>query len=403
MRWETAAAPFTPGGLAFRKLPGVFIILWQPPYCVIMIRHVSKTYLRWRLNIFKYVVLLISFCITLFSLGCGQKPAVMQEFSDEKFIMDTLIQIKVICEDKEKGQQALDNAFAAFERIHNTTDRFQKNGQTTSESNDVATINENAGTKPATASVDTINMIERSNYFAGSTAGAFDVSIGPVMDLWGFGKSEQHVPSDEEINRALSLVDYNKVKVDRNNMTVFLSKPGMSLDLGGVAKGYATDVAVKALREMGIQHAMINAGGNVYALGSKPDGSPWRVGVQDPRDAKGIIAVLSVKDKAVVTSGDYQRYFEQEGVRYHHIVNPSTGKQARDVMQTTVVTDSATDADILSTTLFVLDSQKGMRFVQELITTGAIFISADRQVSYTDNLTDQLKFTGAGDYKTDKD
>ncbi|MDD4237280.1 MAG: FAD:protein FMN transferase [Desulfotomaculaceae bacterium] len=316
--------------------------------------------------------------------------------------MDTLIQITVISEDEEKGAKALEKAFAEYERIHSITDRFQKDGQTIAASNDVVAINENAGTKPVTVSVDTINMIERSNYFAGSTGGAFDVTIGPVMDLWGFGESEQHVPADEEINRALSLVDYNKVKVDPDNMTAFLSKPGMSLDLGGVAKGYATDEAVKALRAMGIQHAMINAGGNVYALGAKPDGSPWRVGVQDPRGEKGIIAILSVKDKAVVTSGDYQRYFEQEGVRYHHIVAPSTGKQARDVMQATVVAASATDADILSTTLFVLGSKSGMSFVQELPATGAIFVGADKQVSYTDNLTDQLKFTGEGDYKTAK-
>lgn len=313
--------------------------------------------------------------------------------------MDTLINITVYSEDKEKGQKALEEAFGAFERLHNATNRFQNNNQTATASNDVVKINENAGIKPVSVSADTINMIERSNYFAGTAGGAFDVTIGPLMDLWGFGKTEQHVPSDEEINRALGLVDYNKVQVDRNNMTVLLSQPGMGLDLGGVAKGYATDEAVKVLREMGIQHAMINAGGNVYALGSKPDGSPWRVGVQDPRGAKGIIAILFLKDQAAVTSGDYQRYFEQEGVRYHHIINPSTGKQARDVMQTTVVTKSATDADILSTTLFVLGAENGMNFVRELPDTGAIFIGAGRQVNYTENLNDRLEFTGEGDYK----
>lgn len=313
--------------------------------------------------------------------------------------MDTLIQITVYSENEAKGQKALEEAFGAFERIHDTTNRFQKNGQTAVASNDVVKINENAGIKPVAVSADTINMIERSQYFAGSSGGAFDVSVGPVMDLWGFGKTEQHVPSDEEIKGAMSLVGYNKVQVDPNHMTVFLTKPGMSLDLGGVAKGYATDEAVKALKEAGIQHAIINAGGNVYALGDKPDGSPWRVGVQDPRGEKSIIGILYVKDRAVVTSGDYQRYFEQEGVRYHHIIDPTTGKQARDVMQTTVVTDSATDADILSTTLFVLGAQKGMRFVQELPGTGAIFIGADRQVTYTENLHDQLEFTGEGNYQ----
>jgi thiamine biosynthesis lipoprotein len=316
--------------------------------------------------------------------------------------MDTLVQITVYCNDEQKGKKALENAFAAFERIDVLTDRFSKDGELDYTSSDVIKVNDNAGIKPVQVSVDTINIMQRAYYFAELTEGAFDVSIGPVMDRWGFGKSRQYVPTDEEIKRAMSLVDYRKVEVDPNNYTLFLSKPGMSLDLGGVAKGYATEEAVKALKELGVQHAMINAGGNVYALGGKPDGSPWRVGVQDPRGDKGIIAILSVKDSAVVTSGDYQRYFDQGGVRYHHIINPFTGKQARDVMQTTVVAKSATDADILSTLLFVLGPRRGMSFVKSLPGTGAIFVESDRQVTFTEDLTGRLEFTGDGGYKTTK-
>ena len=174
----------------------------------------------------------------------------------------------------------------------------------------------------------------------------------------------------------------------------------MVMDLGGCAKGYATDEAFEALREAGIRHAIINAGGNVYALGTKPDGSPWRVGVQDPRNPQGIIAVLAVSDRAVVSSGDYQRFFEQDGNRYHHILDPATGKPAGQVMQTTVVADSAIDADILSTTLFVLGTQKGLDFVKGLPATEAVFVGLDKQINYTEGLSGQLDFTGDGDYKT---
>lgn len=342
--------------------------------------------------------LVICLLVLLICWGCGQKSTQLQAFKGERFIMDTLVEITVVCEDEQKGKAALEKAFSAFEKINDLTDRFPKYGQKVSAVSDVIRINENAGSKPVVVSADTINIIQRSQYYAELSGGAFDITIGPVMDMWGFGKSGQQAPTDEEIKKALSLVDYRKVVLESTSSTGFLSNTGMSLDLGGVAKGYATDMAVKALRELGVEHAMINAGGNVYALGGKPDGSPWRVGVQDPRGDKGIIAILSLKDAAAVTSGDYQRYFEQGGVRYHHIVEPSTGQPARDLIQTTVVADSATDADILSTLLFVLGPQQGMNFAKGLPGTGAIFVSSDKKLSFTDNLSERLELTGDGGY-----
>jgi len=313
--------------------------------------------------------------------------------------MDTLIQITVYSDDGQRGKEALDKAFAEFERISNLTDRFSKEGKNTALSSDVIRINENAGIKPVQVSADTLKIIQRSLYYAQLSGGSFDITIGPIMDLWGFGKNEQHVPSDEQIKETLALVDYRKVIVDQDNGTVYLQKPGMSLDFGGVAKGYATEAAAKVLRESGIKHALINAGGNVYALGTKPDGTQWRVGVRDPRNENGLIAVLSVKDTSVVTSGDYERYFEEGGIRYSHLIDPSTGKQARDLIQTTVVTESSTDADILNKPLFVLGRQRGMSFAGNLQGVGAIFVGADKQVTFTGNLTDQLEFTKNSGYQ----
>lgn len=347
----------------------------------------------------RWSLIIILLFVVIACPGCRLKSAPLKPFTDEKFLMDTLIQVTVYSDDEQKGKEALTKAFAEFERIDKLTDRFPKDGEITAASSDVIRINENAGIRPVQVSTDTINIIQRSLYYAHLSGGSFDITIGPIMDLWGFGKNEQHIPSDEQIKETLSLVDYRKVIVDPNNGTVYLQKPGMSLDFGGVAKGYATEEAAKILRELGIKHALINAGGNVYALGAKPDGTPWRVGVRDPLNGNGIIAVLSVKDTSVVTSGDYERYFEEGGVRYSHIIDPSTGKQARDLMQTTVITESSTDADILNKPLFVLGRQRGMNFAKNLQGVGAIFVSADKQITFTGNLADRLEFTGNGDYQ----
>ncbi|WP_243153080.1 FAD:protein FMN transferase [Sporotomaculum syntrophicum] len=313
--------------------------------------------------------------------------------------MDTLVHITVFCEDEHQGKKALDEAFTAFERISHLTDRFNYQDKTTPLSGDVIKVNNNAGNSPVRVSDDTLTILKRSNYFSELSGGAFDVTIGPLMDLWGFG-SNRHEPEQEEINEALTLVDYEKIKIDYEQGTVFLPKSGMLLDLGGVAKGYATDQAVSALRKLDVNHAIINAGGNVYALGTKPDGALWRVGVQDPR-GDGLIAIISVQDAAVVTSGDYQRYFIQGGARYHHILDPATGRSARDAMQVTVVGDSAMDADILSTTLFVLGSEKGFDMVTRLENTEVVFVRPDKQILYSDTLSKNLTFTGDGGYQLD--
>lgn len=331
--------------------------------------------------------------------GCRLQSEGFKELTDEKFLMDTLIQITIYSADEQRGKEALDKAFAEFARINDLTDRFPQSGSDAAAASDVVRINENAGIKPVQVSADTLDIVQRSLYYAQLSGGAFDITIGPIMDLWGFGQNVQQVPSDEQIQKTLNLVDYRKIVVDPDAGTVYLPDPGMSLDFGGVAKGYATEQAARVLRESGIKHAIINAGGNVYAIGTRPDGSLWRVGVRDPRNANGIIAILFVKDTAVVTSGDNERYFETGGVRYSHLINPATGKQARELMQTTVVTESSTDADIINKPLFVLGRRDGMSFAGRLPGVGAIFVGADKQVTFTDNLTGQLEFTGDGGYQ----
>lgn len=323
----------------------------------------------------------------------------MQEYTGENFIMDTLIRISVYSLDEKLGQNALEQAFSEFARINTLTDKFAPQNLPDPEASDVYRINENAGVKPVPVSDDTMAMLEESRYFSQLSDGAFDVSIGPLVDLWGFGKEKYHLPLEKELEEKLALVGYHRILLNKEKKTVFLPKEGMKIDLGGIAKGYATDRAVQKLREMGIKHAMINAGGNVYGLGPKPDGSPWRVGIQDPRDKNQIISILSIQDMAVVTSGDYERYFIQDGTRYHHILDPANGKPAREIMTTTIVSPSATNADIYSTALFILGSDRGAALSKKHRDIGTVFVDVKGNITFSNKLKDQIEFIDGGDYK----
>jgi len=336
--------------------------------------------------------------LTLFMITCtGCANSQIQEFTRDNFMMDTLIHIKVYSSDPELAQKALEEAFAEFNRVENLTDKYAEKNMPDPEISDLYRVNKNAGIKPVQVSEDTLAMLERSNYFAELCDGAFDVTIGPIMDSWGFGQAEYRIPLEEELKSKLALVGYRRLLIDGVKKTVFLPEKGMQIDLGGIAKGYATDLAVRKLRQMGIKSALINAGGNVYALGSRPDGTHWLVGIQDPRDQKNIIALLSVRDAAVVTSGDYQRCFIRDGVRYHHVLDPSTGKPAREVISTTVVAPNATDADVLSTTLFVLGSGPGVDFIKNFSDINAVVVDNQREIVFTRGLSDQIEFVdGAG-------
>ena len=333
--------------------------------------------------------------------GCSAQPDSLEKTSKDIFTMDTAINITVYTADPALGQSAADQAAVEFQRINNLTNRFAAK-LSDPQASDVYRVNQSAGIAPVVVGADTLAMAQRAQYFAGLSGGAFDIAIGPIMDLWGFGGTAYHLPTDAEIKKLLPLADYRKIVIDADQKTIFLPEKGMIMDLGGIAKGYATDMAAKKIRDLGIKNALINAGGNVFAIGSKPDGQPWRIGIQDPRDANSVVAIVKVSDRAVVSSGDYQRYFEQDGVRYHHIIDPASGKQARSVMGTTIIMDNSTDADILSTTMFVLGPAKGMAFQKTLPGVEAVFITPGKEITYSSGLDGIIEFPGGNGYTLPK-
>lgn len=299
-------------------------------------------------------------------------------YQESHILMDTIIDITAYGPNREEAVKA---AFGEFRRIESLGDRFNPNSQ-------VSQINQMAGINKVVVDPDVIAMINHSIELSKKLDGSFDITAGALTDLWGIGHKDKYVPTQEEIDKVLPLVDYRMIEVDSTNNTVYLPKKGMKIDLGGIAKGYAINKASEALKSYGIKSALINDGGDVRVIGSKPDDIPWRVGVQDPRKSDGIIATIPmIEADTLATSGDYQRFFEKDGIRYSHIINPKTGKQPREIASVTLIyKDSSTISDIPSLGFFVLGVEKGIDALKQFPGIEAIFVTTDGRTIATPGL-----------------
>ena len=237
-----------------------------------------------------------------------------------------------------------------------------------------------ANGQPFTVSSETANLIQEGIHYSELSGGAFDLTIEPVSALWDFKADKPTVPSSDAIAQAVSHVDYTKVDIQDN--TVTLEDPEAGIDLGAIAKGYIADQVKTYLKKQGIKHAIINLGGNVDVIGTKPDGSKYNIGIQKPFDESGeAITSVQLKDQTVVTSGIYERYFKKNGKLYHHILDPRTGYPCENnLYSVSIITDSSTKADALSTTCFLLGYEKGMELIQSMDGVEAIFITDDEKV-----------------------
>ncbi len=224
------------------------------------------------------------------------------------------------------------------------------------------------------------------------TGGALDISVYPIVRAWGFTTGSYQVPDEETIQSLLPLVDYTQIQYDAATGVVTLPE-GMEIDLGSVAKGYAGQLAAQMLREHGVQSALLNLGGNVQTVGTKPDGSPWQIGIKDPQGEDAMM-VLSVEDQAVVTSGGYERYFEQDGQTYWHIMDPSTGHPADSgLLSVTIVGKQGIICDGLSTSLFVMGLEKAADLWAQSCDFEAVFVTASGEVYITEGLQDRFALT----------
>lgn len=254
---------------------------------------------------------------------------------------------------------------------------------------EVSNINKKAGVEPVKVSDETFEVIKRGQHYSNLSSGHFDITIGSLVKLWGIGSESARVPSQTEISESIDKIDYTKIVLDEENRTIELLEEGMIIDLGGIAKGYAADKLSEYLTSKGVNSAMINLGGNIFAKGSKTTGENWGIGVQNPFDTRGdYFGVLKVTNKSIVTSGVYERFLEVNGTTYHHILNPFTGYPVdNNLMGVTIVADKSMDADGLSTSLFTLGIDEGMKLIQSLDGVEAIFINDEKEVYVSEGIT----------------
>lgn len=285
---------------------------------------------------------LLLFCLS----GCGSEET--QPISKELDAMDTTMTLSAY---GKNAESALEDACSEIKRL----DALFSVGI---QSSDIWALNHQ---KSAQVSKDTATLLARAIAISADTDGAFDPTVAPLMEAWGFTDKNYQVPSATTIQSLLPNVDASTILLDANNHCAL--PQNVSVDLGAIAKGYTADRVIEIFKTHHVEHALISLGGNIQALGSKPDGRPWRIGIQDPVQTNDIVATLEVHDRAVVTSGGYLRYFEENGVRYHHILDPHTGQPANSgLLSVTIVSKDGTLADALSTALFVMGEEKAIAY-----------------------------------------
>lgn len=325
---------------------------------------------------------LISLLLLALLVGCAPLTKNISETQEiepvEKtaFLMGTIVKITIYGEVKE-----VEPIFQkVFDRISEIEDRMTINNDT--EKSEIVQLNNKAGKEYSKLSSDTFYVLEKGIYYSKISNGKYDITIGPLVKLWNIGTEEARLPEEIEINKARSLVNYKNLILDKDNLSAKLNTPGMIVDLGSIAKGYAADEAAKILQDAGIEHAIINIGGNILTLNTKPDGTYWRLGLQDPLEPRGdYMGIVMLNDQALVSSGVYERYFELNGKRYHHILNPKTGyPEENSILSVSIITENSIDADGLSTTIFLLGLEEGMQMIEDLPSTEAIFITYDKKV-----------------------
>lgn len=330
-----------------------------------------------------FIVLSLAGVIFLTACGSGTPETSISPLTRTEFLLGTVTTISLY---DHQSEETLDLAMEKLKELEDTLS-INKTGTLIDE------INDAAGMHPVVVDEDTYKVIEKGLAYSELTHGAFDITIGPIVKLWNIGFPEARVPSATEIEQSLPLVGFDKVILNPTELSIYLTEPGMRLDLGGIGKGYAADEVATLLRDRGVEHAIIDLGGNVYTLGDKPGNQPWTIGVQDPFNPRGkIIGRLKTANKSIVTSGIYERFVEDEaGNKYHHILNPKTGyPYENQIAGVTIISDLSTDGDALSTAVFAMGIEEGLEFVENLEGIDAIFITLDSKVYLTNGLKDNF-------------
>ncbi len=312
--------------------------------------------------------------------GEGQEQELIL-FKKAALSMGTVFEVSAYVANKYKAEKVFNDVFKEINRLDYLMSNYK-------EDSELSEINKNAASEPTDCDNELAYVIEQSLQYSDITDGAFDITIGPLMEKWGFLKEQGRIPGKEELKSVLKSVSYKNIiigeKIKKSLFrdpsivkTVSFRNSGTQIDLGGIGKGYAVDMAIRVLKGNGINSALINFAGNIYAYGTPPGKDSWVIGLQHPRKSEGLLGSFEIRDKAVSTSGDYEKFFTIDGERYSHIIDPRTGNPVKGIVSVTIVADSATRADALSTGVFVLGLEKGMDLIEKLSDVEGIIIYED--------------------------
>lgn len=284
-------------------------------------------------------------------------------------LMGTVVEITVVAKDEGTADEAITAAFKEIRRLEEIMSTYLP-------ASDISQVNSAAGINPVRVNKDLILAVKKSLEFAELSGGAFNIAIGPAIDLWKVTESDR-IPSREELEAIRPLIDYKKIIVNEDAGTIFLKKKGMRINLGGIGKGIAADYAYKILTEHGIISGIIAMAGDLRVFGKRPDEGVWNIGITHPRKKGDIIAKLHCTDMSISTSGDYERFFIKNGIRYHHILSPDTLQPSRGFQSISIIAKNSTTTDALSTAIFAMGPEKGLKLLGTLTDIQSVIVLDD--------------------------
>lgn len=294
----------------------------------------------------------------------------------EAAIMGTVITVELWQEDEALGKSQVESVMNEMRRIDHLMSSYNPESE-------LSAVNSSAASGPVTVSLELLLLIERALEYSNITSGAFDITYASAGQYYDYRKNKK--PDAAQLQVALPAIDYHHVKINKSASTVAFMHPGVRIDLGGIAKGYAVDRGMKILQQAGITTALISAGGDTRVVGKRWD-RPWNIGIRNPRDGDNIVSMIPLENSAISTSGDYERFFEEDGVRYHHILDPKTGTSTHEIISSSIIGEYATDTDALSTSVFILGVEKGMQLIDSIPDTEAVIIDNKGNMHYSAGL-----------------
>ena len=330
-------------------------------------------------------IAVVALVATALHAACRTHPAAPTLIEQSRLAMGSALRVAVWTTDEAGATRAIEQVHGEFERIEAALSIWRPGS-------DVQRLNAAAGRGPIRVDSDTVAVLEAAAEASRLTHGKFDITFGALSDVWRFDHDQDNrVPTAEEITARLPLIDYTAVRVDKAAGTAEITRPGVRVHLGGIGKGYAVERSAALLRQAGYRDFLIQAGGDLYAAGRRGDRA-WRVGLYDPRGSDGAtFASTDLEDETFSTSGDYERFFMQDGVRYHHLLDPDTGQPARSCRSVTILARSALTADWASTGVFILGPEAGMALVESLPDVEAVIVTADNDVQVSKGLRERLR------------